>query len=388
MSISQQKESRFTNIAHIISAMVLAFSLICTGCGSTKKSLAESTNALAGQDASYDKMGKTYYHLRKNKEEILKTNKKDIAYVNALLKETPFDLKSISVYSPLVLNYQKDGRSFQMVNELDEFLEKGYKNQKRYTAIVQERNPESASELITKKDGVYVSHHAIIDFYTIKPDKMGNFSSIENTNYTHFEPPLDKEHLAYIIPKYNLLIADRPYFLARNYYYIDINSYPQKHLYVLIDARDVVNGIKNNTFPFRHEIGIEIMSGLIRFMEDLPLINGYEVKRARAINKRRFWVIPDKVAYGVSTNGRYIDISDIQPQYIRGYKMYQIDAVDDFVNHSIGFKHESAFRSSTFTLIIPENNKNDWNKFYQNEFSPLTNDNAKIVKILVENHQL
>lgn len=130
MSISQQKESRFTNIAHIISAMVLAFSLICTGCGSTKKSLAESTNALAGQDASYDKMGKTYYHLRKNKEEILKTNKKDIAYVNALLKETPFDLKSISVYSPLVLNYQKDGRSFQMVNELDEFLEKDTKIKK------------------------------------------------------------------------------------------------------------------------------------------------------------------------------------------------------------------------------------------------------------------
>lgn len=337
----------------MLSIVLIFFSMMYGGCGKKEKSLVDTVNALAGQEASYDTMGKTYKHERYYDEDRLKSRVKDL---DLLMKDPSFQPKrdynpSGSVSDPWNVIYEKDRKLFNAETELKNFSSGNPENINR---IIRYFSREKQILFITKKDGVYVTKFdEYVDFYLIKPDNQGKFSSIKKTNFIHFEPPLDKDYLIYYIPKYKLLIADKLYFMSNDSYWIDKDSSHRKVVWILISFEDVIKGYMNNTFPYKHNIGLSVVDGLRDLLMDLPIIQGYKTKREADLEYSR----NRKVAWLEKTGddeGQYIEVLDMrdEPEFYR----YEINLV------------KNGKRTRSFIWRIPKRDKQNWKEFqYTNE---------------------
>lgn len=337
----------------MLSIVLIFFSMMYGGCGKKEKSLVDTVNALAGQEASYDTMGKTYKHKRYYDEDRLKSY---VKYLDLLMKDPSFQPKrdynpSGSVSDPWNVIYEKDRKLFNAETELKNFSSGNPENINR---IIRYFSREKEILFITKKDGVYVTKFdEYVDFYLIKPDNQGKFSSIKKTNFIHFEPPLDKDYLIYYIPKYKLLIADKLYFMSNDSYWIDQDSSHRKLVWILISFEDVIKGYMNNTFPYKHNIGLSVVDGLRDLLMDLPIIQGYKTKREADLEYSR----NRKVAWLEKTGddeGQYIEVLDMrdEPEFYR----YEINLV------------KNGKRTRSFIWRIPKRDKQNWKEFqYTNE---------------------
>ena len=107
----------------MLSIVLIFFSMMYGGCGKKEKPLVDTVNALAGQEASYDKMGKTYGHDSHYNEDRLKS---DVKKLDLLMKDPSFQPKRDynppgSVSDPWNVIYEKDRKLFNAETELKNF---------------------------------------------------------------------------------------------------------------------------------------------------------------------------------------------------------------------------------------------------------------------------
>ena len=352
----------------MLSIVLIFFSMMYGGCGKKEKPLVDTVNALAGQEASYDKMGKTYGHDSHYNEDRLKS---DVKKLDLLMKDPSFQPKRDynppgSVSDPWNLIYEKDRKLFNAETELKNFSSGKPENINR---IIRYFSREKKILFITKKDGLYLNKSdQYVDFYLIKPDNQGKFSSIEKTNFIHFEPPLDKDYLIYYIPKYKLLIADKLYFMSNDFYWIDRGSSPRKVVWILISFEDVIKGYMNDTFPYKHNIGLSVVDGLRNLLMDLPIIQGYKTKQEAdeeySRNRKVAWL--EKTG---DDEGQYIEVLDLPDDP----KFYE----PEFYYYAINLV-KNGKRTSHFVWRIPKSDKQNWKEFQYSNDSLFSQDFKKV----------